>query len=623
MRRHLAVFAVVCLGFCYGRPAPLSAVDSPAYAIDDLGSLGGNFISPSDINDVGDVVGTAQTATFDYHAFLYTDGSGIRDLGTLSGTGQSQAFGINKRRHVSGYFTRADGSLGAFLYGDDIGTIDLGTLPGTASDGARGLNDADEVTGSSFLPAGAHAFLWSVATGMQDLGTLGGTTSNGERVNAQGQVVGQSIVIDDPSFPIFHAFRYTNGVAMKDLGTPPGITNRAYSIAKSINVDGDVVGYYSDPASGSLRAFLYTDRGGMRDLGTLGGSLSLASVINNNGTIVGVSHLPSGQQHPFVYTDVAGVVDLNSLIDSTTGWTLFTADAINNYGTIVGTGTMGGLGRGYRARRIRDDSAPEIEALVNPMPNAAGWNNSDVTVRWSVRDPESGVAASSGCETRILTDSTSGITLTCTATNPFGGSSSQSVTIKIDKSQPVIDALVTPQPNPAGWNISNVTLGWNVRDPVSGVVSSSGCGSQMLTNETAGVTLTCSATNAAGGSSSRSIVVRIEKTPPVLTCTATPSIVWPPSGAMVPVSIAVTVRDTLSGVGGVTLQSFSVDDPVAGPQAVTGFAVGTASTTGFVQALRQGNGAGRTYAFTYMAVDAAGLTGSCTALVMVPHDMSE
>jgi probable HAF family extracellular repeat protein len=544
MKYRLTALALVCLALGYGRQAPpLSAVEAPVYEIDDLGSVGGNFTLPSDINDVGDVVGAVQTSTFDYHAFLYTDDSGLRDLGTFDGTGWSQAFGINNQRHLSGYFTRADGSIGAFLYGDDIGTIDLGGLPGTSVNTARGLNDSDQVTGSSFLLFGAHGFLWSVTRGMQDLGTLGGSVSNGARINVHGQVVGQSIVVDDPNFPIYHAFRYTDGIGMQDLGTLPG-TSRTFSSARGINADGDVVGYSNDPAFGANRAFLYSDRDGMRDLGTLGGRSSLANDINDNGEVVGIADLPSAQGHPFLYSREKGMVDLNSLIDSTTGWTLWTAEAINNRGTIVGVATMGGRSRGYRARR-RDNSPPEIEASLSPQPNAAGWNTSDVTVAWSVRDPE------------------------------------------------------------------------------SGVVSSSGCSTQTVTNETAGVTLTCSAVNGVGGVSSRSVTVKIDKTPPVLTCAATPSMVWPPNGNMVPVSIAVTVRDALSGTTAFTLHSFSVDDPTASPQTVTGFAVGTPSTNGFVEALRRGTGEARVYAFTYTSIDAAGVTGSCTAQVVVPHDVSQ
>jgi hypothetical protein len=316
------------------------------------------------------------------------------------------------------------------------------------------------------------------------------------------------------------------------------------------------------------------------------------------------------------------MVDLNSLIDSTTGWTLWTAQAINNSGAIVGVASMGGRSRGYRARRIRDDSAPDIEALVSPAPNAAGWNTSDVTVRWRVRDPESGIASSSNCDGQTLTESTAGITVTCSAANSLGGTSSRSVTLKIDKSAPEIDVSVSPQPNASGWNSSDVTIVWAVRDPESGVVSSPGCSTQVLTNETAGLTLTCNAVNAAGRSSSRAVTVKIDKTPPLLTCAATPSLLWPPNGDMVPVVIAVTVEDALSGVATFVLQSFTVGDPSAGPQAVTGFVAGTQTTNGLVQALRTGTAAARVYTFRYASNDAAGLIGLCTALVVVPHDMS-
>jgi hypothetical protein len=213
--------------------------------------------------------------------------------------------------------------------------------------------------------------------------------------------------------------------------------------------------------------------------------------------------------------------------------------------------------------------------------------------------------------------------LTCTAANPFGGTSSRSVTLKIDKSTPEIDVSVSPQPNAAGWNSSDITIVWAVRDPESGVVSSSGCGTQVLTNETAGLTLTCNAVNAAGRSSSRAVTVKIDKTPPVLTCAATPSVLWPPNGDMVPVTIAVRVEDALSGVATFALQSVTVDDPTAGPQAVIGFVAGTQTTNGLVQALRTGTNAARVYTFRYASNDAAGLTGSCTALVVVPHDVGQ
>jgi hypothetical protein len=152
------------------------------------------------------------------------------------------------------------------------------------------------------------------------------------------------------------------------------------------------------------------------------------------------------------------------------------------------------------------------------------------------------------------------------------------------------------------------------------VASASGCDTQTLTEETAGVTVTCGAVNGAGGSSSRSLVVKIDRTPPVVTCMATPSTVWPPDGRMVPVSIAVNATDAFSGAIGFAPQSITISDPTALQRAVVGFTIGTASMTGSVQALRSGTETARVYSFTYTSFDRVGLAGSCTASVVVPHD---
>jgi probable HAF family extracellular repeat protein len=421
---------------------------------------------------------------------------------------------------------------------------------------------------------------------------------------------------------VYHAFRFTPGVGMFDLGTLGG-SSRSLSTPSSINADGDVVGYAYDPATVTMKGFLYTDRGGMVALGSLGGRQTIPNDINDNGAIVGDATPPGLSLHGFLHTPAAGLVDLNSLIDSTSGWTLGTAVAINNRGMIVGTGGLGGRSRGYRLRRVRDDSAPEIEAIVSPEPNASGWSSSPVTIRWRVRDPESGIASTAGCETQAVADDTTGITFTCGATNSLGGSSAQSVTVKIDRSGPEIDPSMSPQPNAAGWNSSDVTVTWSIRDPQTGIAASSGCGAQTLTNETGGLTLTCFATNGAGVTSSRSVTVRIDRTRPVLTCAATPSIVWPPNGQMVRVLISVDVADALSGAAGFSLQSYMAGDPGAGVDAVSGFTVGTASSSGLVAALRTGSGDARVYTFTYTGLDVAGLAGSCAATVTVPHNWGQ
>jgi probable HAF family extracellular repeat protein len=74
----------------------------------------------------------------------------------------------------------------------------------------------------------------------------------------------------------------------------------------------------------------------------LGGENSVAVGVNDMGQIVGYSDTPSGQD-AFLYTD-GQMVDLNNLIDPSSGWSIVEADGINDDGQIVATGYQDGLG---------------------------------------------------------------------------------------------------------------------------------------------------------------------------------------------------------------------------------------------------------------------------------------
>lgn len=92
-----------------------------------------------------------------------------------------------------------------------------------------------------------------------------------------------------------------------------------------------------------------------------------------------------------------------------------------------------------------------------------------------------------------------------------------SVSTSTDTTGPAITATRSVQPNAAGWNRTDVTVAWDVDDPESEIVSTTGCGTTTLTEETAGTTLTCSATNLLGLTTERSVTVRIDKTSPLTT----------------------------------------------------------------------------------------------------------
>ena len=90
-----------------------------------------------------------------------------------------------------------------------------------------------------------------------------------------------------------------------------------------------------------------------------------------------------------------------------------------------------------------DDTPPFVVPSVTGTLGASGWYTSDVTVAWSVSDPESEVTSTNGCGSVTVTEDTAGTTFTCSATSA-GGTASESVTIKRDTTAPTVTCSATP-----------------------------------------------------------------------------------------------------------------------------------------------------------------------------------
>ena len=67
----------------------------------------------------------------------------------------------------------------------------------------------------------------------------------------------------------------------------------------------------------------------------------MAYGINAAGQVVGWSYTSGGAYDAFLYSS-GSMVDLNSLIAPSSGWTLLQANAVNDNGQIVGYGTYEG-----------------------------------------------------------------------------------------------------------------------------------------------------------------------------------------------------------------------------------------------------------------------------------------
>jgi probable HAF family extracellular repeat protein len=163
------------------------------------------------INDNGQVVGASGScAAFNtnsllglqpLHALLWETGT-MTDLGSLGGTGQGNgnlAFDINNQGQVVGYSDlRGNANFHAFLWTHGSGMQDLGTLSGDVNSFAISINDAGDVVGASldamFNP---RAYLRQNGV-MTDLNTLVPANSPLHlllacSINSSGQIVGLAV----------------------------------------------------------------------------------------------------------------------------------------------------------------------------------------------------------------------------------------------------------------------------------------------------------------------------------------------------------------------------------------------------------------------------------------------
>lgn len=264
---------------------------SAATGMLDLGTLAGTAASIGmGINNLGQVVGDAEAVLEPPRAFLWSDAAGMVNLGSLAGGAVASV--INDSTIVAGYTDTPDGSTHAFRWSAGGGMGDLGTL-GNIDSYASLINNAGQIGGYSAISDANgfnyHGFVWDQPSGMVDIGTLSGLGSAALAMNASGQVAGVSDT--DPVYQ--HAIFWSREGGIVDLGTLGGTASRALGI----NRDGVVVGASNTPAGDlEYRAFLWSRAQGMIDLNTRmrnappGLVVTGAVAISDSGAIVAESN---------------------------------------------------------------------------------------------------------------------------------------------------------------------------------------------------------------------------------------------------------------------------------------------------------------------------------------------
>ncbi|GEM_PF-3174744 len=174
-----------------------------------------------------------------------------------------------------------------------------------------------------------------------------------------------------------------------------------------------------------------------------------------------------------------------------------------------------------------DNVAPVTTCSVLPLPNEAGWNNSDVSASLSAVDNEGGSGVKevhyqlTGSGEQIVSGNSAQISfflegaanLAFWSLDNLGNTESQkSSEIKIDKTPPALTTQVLPQANESGWNNTDVTVNFTGSDGISGIASVSQ--PVAVTIEGANQYVGGEAVDLAGNKSSSSVVLNIDKISP-------------------------------------------------------------------------------------------------------------
>jgi hypothetical protein len=227
----------------------------------------------------------------------------------------------------------------------------------------------------------------------------------------------------------------------------------------------------------------------------------------------------------------------------------------------------------------RDTGAPAVGHQVSGPEGLDGWYVGDVSVDWTVSDELSGVAATAGCDDVTRTEDATGVSYTCTVTDQAGNTADGSVTVKRDATKPVITRTVSGVEGANGWYTGDVLVDWAVTDATSGLAWSSGCDDVTRTEDTTGVTYTCTARDVAGLEASDTVTITRDATAPEVTLTGGPA-----AGAAYDFGDRVltpscTASDTTSGVtpAGCTVTGGGTQ---VGNHAFTGTASDNAGNTG-------------------------------------------
>ena len=414
---------------------------------------------------------------------------------------------------------------------------------------------------------------------------LCGGMSVGHAINASGDVAGAA-----GSFPSEHAVVCDSSGNLTVLPMPEGATS---SRAVAINDLGQVAGLIE--VGGFQEAAVWDADGSITRLGFLpdGGPFSSAQDINNEGEVVGLANL--GSEYRAFHWDRAGAIEPLALPSGATG---SMAMAINDSGLIVGN--------------AHAPAQPTLAVLweegvpiaLTPLAPGAATSAGDINELGQIAGSSATTEPPFTARHPVLW--TNGVPADL---GSLGGSFGDATGINDEGA--VVGLMLDASGSVHGFS-------WNggpaePLEPLSGHI-----GSVAQSINDAGLVVGASFTDTVSVGTLWS--QQADTTPPELTVSVSPSLLWPPNHRYVTVSASATAVDDTDPNPTVTLVSVTSNEPDDGPaDGNTTNDIVIDGPFGFrLRAERNENGAGRTYSVTYRATDVVGNSAIASATVFVP-----
>jgi uncharacterized membrane protein len=238
----------------------------------------------TDINGSGTVVGRCQVAGT-WHGFSYDDGGDVQTFDVdIPGATGTEAWGINERGDIVGFYTVATDSLyHGFVRHSSSGVFEKIERGGAFNTMPEDINDAGYVVGCVHNNGLMTGFVWKAGQFL----SISPLNSMFTGINESGTSIGYDFVPP----PVIHSF-IVSGVDRVEFEYTGSTNTQAWGL----NQAGDVVGYF---AAGGAKGFVRSHDGTFSAFALQGAGATRPLGINDAGTIVG-AYVAGGVTRGFV-----------------------------------------------------------------------------------------------------------------------------------------------------------------------------------------------------------------------------------------------------------------------------------------------------------------------------------